>query len=158
MRKPKLDFLSCLAMFCEEAGNSTLPKLPKTLAACGDQLYELQHARYELNKQLEKIREAERVLEERIINELPKDEASGISGKVATVRILRKVNPVVDTQNNGWDKVWGWIRKQKGNDGFSILGKSLNKTALKEIQEAGKEVPGLTTFTDLSVSCTKVKR
>jgi hypothetical protein len=136
-------------------------KLPKTIAQCADLLYQTQRERYELNKQIAKMKELETALEEKIINELPKESATGISGKIANVKIVPGSVPVVDTENDGWNKVWAWITKAnaktKSLDAFSILGKSLNKTAIRELQDAKIEIPGVKEFNFKDVSCTKVK-
>lgn len=136
-------------------------KLPKTVAECADLLYQTQQRRFEINREIDKLKELERALEDKIIAELPKDKASGIAGKVANVKIVPKSIPVVDTENDGWNKVFTWImavnKKTKTLDGFSILGKSISKTAIKELQEAGVAVPGVKEFSFKDLSITKVK-
>jgi hypothetical protein len=136
-------------------------KLPKSLGACADLLYETQHKRYEIQKEIAKLSSLERALEERIIEELPKSEASGIAGKRARVKVVTKTIPVVESET-GWDKIWDFIRKPRGKgvpkdfNGFSLLQRRLNTSTLKELHENGVVVPGVTTFTDVSISCTKV--
>lgn len=132
--------------------------MPKTIAEQGDLLYRVTNARLELNRTaVTYLSELETALENNIIEKLPKDNATGISGKVANVKIVPFSVPQVDTENGGWDKVWTWIKKQKGLDGFAILGRSINKKAIEELQEAGKQIPGTKKFTGKKVSCTKVK-
>lgn len=136
-------------------------KLPKTVAECADLLYQTREERFKLNKQVKKLQELETLLEEKIINELPKDKATGISGKVANVKVVPGSVPVVDTEKDGWNKVWAWImavnKKTKTLNGFSILGKSLSKTSVMELRDAGIEIPGIKEFHFKDVSCTKVK-
>ena len=132
--------------------------MPKTIAEQGDLLYQVTAARLELARTaVAYLSELETALENNIIENLPKENASGISGRVANVKIIPFSVPQVDTENNGWDKVWGWIKKQKGLDGFAILGRSLNKKAVEELNEGGKIIPGTKRFTGKKVSCTKVK-
>lgn len=130
---------------------------PKQIAECADLLYVLDKARLALSKQLTRISELERAIEVKIIEELPQSNATGISGQVANVRITTKAIPIVDTENGGWDRVWGWIRKQKGVEGFALLQRRLNAKALQDLTENGVKIPGITSFIDKSVSCTKAK-
>lgn len=128
-------------------------KLPKTIAECADLLYTTSALRLALGKQLARLSELETRLENEIIDKLPKENATGIAGKVARVRIIPFSVPQVDTENGGWEKLWKWIKKQDGVEGFAVLGRTLNK---KNVEELGKQVPGVKNFNGKKVSCTKV--
>lgn len=131
-------------------------KIPATIAKCADLLYLTQQARYKVNKQAAKLKELETALEEHIINNLPKD-STGVAGRTAQVRVESDPVQTVDVENEGWEKLWAWVKKQRGTDGFAILNRAINRKAIGELQEAGKEVPGLKTFNQKWVSCTKLK-
>ena len=130
--------------------------IPPNIAECADLLYTVSHARISLAKQLLRLGELEGKLETKIIEELPKENASGISGKIANVRIIPFSVPQVDTEGGGWDKLWTWVKAQRGLTGFAVLGRSLNKTAVRELQDAKKILPGVKTFNGKNVSCTKI--
>lgn len=115
--------------------------LPKTLAACADELYTTRQARFALDKQVDALKAREAQLSEELINKLPKSQASGIAGKVARATIETKtVCQVVD-----WDKVNGYILKNaKKNPGvFALYQRRIGESAVKEMWEAGREVPGV---------------
>lgn len=130
--------------------------IPPTIAECADLLYIVSHARILLGKLLAPLSELETKLENKIIEELPKENASGISGKIANVRIVPFSVPQVDVEGGGWDKLWTWVKAQRGLTGFVVLGRSLNKTAVRELQDAKKILPGVKTFNGKNVSCTKI--
>ena len=130
--------------------------LPKNIADCADKLYEVTRARIHLNREIALLAELETGLEEKIINELPKENASGISGRIANVKIIPFSVSQVDVENGGWEKVWGWIKKQRGVEGFAILNKAINRKSIEELQEGKKVIPGLKRFNGKKVSCTRI--
>ena len=124
-------------------------KLPRTLAECADKLYETREARHAIQKEADKLAEIESQLREHIIANLPKDEASGIAGKVARVSLEKKAVPTVED----WSKVQAYIKK---HNAFDLLQRRLNETAVKDRAENGKPVPNVGSFITVKVSCTKV--
>jgi len=115
--------------------------LPKTLAACADELYTTRQARFTLQKQVEALVARESALSEELIKKLPKSQASGIAGKVARATIESKlVCQVVD-----WDKVNAYIVKNAKKDPgvFALYQRRIGEAAVKEMWQAGKEVPGV---------------
>jgi hypothetical protein len=125
-------------------------KLPKTLAACADLLYELQEERKTIEKSAKALEDKEKALRAHLINTLPKSYATGVSGKKANVRIVTEDVPQV----KDWPKFYEFIKK---NNAFELLNKALNKAAVKERMEAKKAVPGVGTFRAVKVSLTKAK-
>ena len=126
-------------------------KLPTNVAQCADLLYMVTHARLELQHKVTKLAEVESKLEGYIIDNLPKSQASGISGRVAHVQITTKVVPRVED----WDKLYAHIKKTKAWD---LLQRRINTGAVKERWENQKDIPGVGTFNVVSVSCTAVKK
>ena len=124
-------------------------KLPKTLAACADLLYQTKAARLLLAKQVDDLAKRETLLKDHLIDNLPKGDASGIAGKVARVSVETKVIPKVED----WDKLHTFIKK---TGAWELLGRTISATAVKERWEAKKVVPGVGTFNAFTVSCTKV--
>ena len=121
---------------------------PKTLGAVVDALYEARVERLALSKQVDAIKARERVLSDRLINELPKSDAQGVTGKLARATI--KVKDVATVKD--WSKFYKYILRKKD---FSLMQRRIaNASALEQI-EAGDKIPGVETFPVVTVSCTK---
>lgn len=120
-----------------------------TLAQVADLLYQTREKRYALNKAVEALEKLEGELKDRLINELPKGEASGIAGKSARVSI--EVKPVPRAED--WEKVFAYVKK---NNAFDLLQRRLNDAAVRERWEAGKQVPGVNTFQAVVVKINKL--
>ena len=123
--------------------------IPKNVAAAGDLLYTLREQRLEIEAQANEVLKKEAQVREFIINNLPKQEASGVRGRVAQVRIEKK--DVATAEN--WAKIQDYIRK---NDAFDLMQRRLNDAAVKARWEEGKKIPGVKKFSVVTVSCTKL--
>lgn len=124
-------------------------KPPKQLAACADMLYALREERYALQHQAERIEEKEKLLREHLIEQLPKGDASGISGKTARVF----VENVQVARVEDWDALYAHIKK---TGSFELLQRRPSETAIRERWDAGKAVPGVTTLTNPVLRLNKV--
>lgn len=124
-------------------------KLPKSLAACADLLYTTKQARLAADKVAEELKKKEAAIEEHIIANLPKSDATGIAGKVARASIVVKTIPIV----KDWDAFYAYIKK---NNAFELLQRRLSEGAIQERWDAKKTVPGVDTFKRSKVSLTKV--
>lgn len=124
-------------------------KIPKTIGACADRLYELKGEMSKLNKLLEEMDKERKTIQEHVINELPKSSATGVSGKAANVRVVTKEVPQV----KDWDAFYGYVRKTKRTD---LLQRRLSEGAIGELLDSGVKVPGVQNFTAVSISLTKV--
>lgn len=129
-------------------------KLPKTLAACADLLYNTRVARYELAKQLDAMKATEAALTERLIQELPKSSATGVAGKAARVSVVLKT--VVKTDD--FDAVLAYVVKNyKKNPGTAaLIQRRVGDAAVREMWNAGKEVPGVSPMDVPVLSVNKV--
>jgi hypothetical protein len=114
-------------------------KPPKSLAACADLLYSVREERLAAQKVADALKEKETLLQEHLINNLPKSQAGGIIGKLASVVLDSKVVPKVED----WDALYKYVLKTKS---FSFLQRRLSETAIQEIWDNGKEVPGVSQF------------
>lgn len=124
---------------------------PKSLATCADLLFQTRVERLELSKQVEELAKKEATLREHLINNLPKSDATGISGKFATARIeMKSVVQVTD-----WDAVYQFVIKNAKKGGFALLQRRISDSAVREIWEAHKEVPGCAAMNIPVVSLTK---
>ena len=123
-------------------------KFPKSMGLCADRLYELRKKRLEEQKKVEAIEAEEKALKEHIIENLPKSQLTGASGKVANVKIVPKEIP----QIQDIEALYGFIRKTKRTD---LLQKRLNESAIKDLIDSGKTPPGVILFPTKSISLTK---
>ena len=124
-------------------------KVPKTLGACADRLYELKDEIGELNKQVAVLETEQSAIKTHLIEHLPKSEATGVAGNLARATI--KVEPV--PQAKDWDLIRAYIVKTKSWD---LLQKRLSNGAVGLRWDEGKLIPGIEAFNVVKVSITKV--
>ena len=125
-------------------------KLPKSLAACADLYSTLRDERLAKDKEAAKLKEQEEFVKQYLIDNIPKSEATGVSGKVAQVSVVRKKVPKV----GDWAKFQAHILKTKD---FSLLNRAINKKAITERWDANKAVPGVEAFDVVELSLHKLK-
>ena len=122
--------------------------VPKTLGGCADKLYDVRAEKAQVKKVLAELDEQEKILKNHIIDELPKSQAEGITGRKAKVTInTKKIGSVKD-----WDMLYKYILRHKH---FSLLQRRLSDSAVQERWEDKKKIPGVEPFTVVKVSCTK---
>lgn len=124
-------------------------KIPKTIGACADLLYETKRKRLALQKQVEALEAEENALKEHIIATLPKSDASGVAGKLARVTVTSKEVPVV----KDWPAFYKYILKHKS---FDLLQRRLSDAAVKSRIEDGERLPGVETFNAKLVNLNKL--
>lgn len=124
-------------------------KIPKSIGACADLLFDIRQERLAAQKIVDAIREEEQILIDHIIDNVPKGD-TGAAGKHHQVSVYTDVVP----QAEDWDKVFKYI-KRTGE--FDLLQRRLNSAAVKERWEDNKSIPGVTTFNAVKVSLTKKK-
>lgn len=124
-------------------------KFPKEMGKCADMLYALREKRLAGQKVVDAVETEEKALKEYIVNNLPKSAASGVLGAVAKVSVTTKMVPQV----KDWTLFYAYVKK---TNGFDLLNRALNKSAVEARYEAGKKVPGVKDFSAVSVSCTKI--
>lgn len=124
-------------------------KLPKTLAACADKLYETREKRLEIMRKVKELEELEAALKQHLINELPEQDSSGIAGKSCRVTLVHKEVPYA----KDWKEIYEHIMK---TGHFDLLGRRLNNNAVQDRWEDGVDIPGVETYTTTTVSINKV--
>ena len=92
--------------------------IPKTLGACADKLWQLREKRSQLQHQADTLEAEEKAIKEYLINNLPKSEADGVTGKVAKVLIKTRSVPSV----KDWDSFYKHILK---TGDFSLLARKV---------------------------------
>lgn len=138
------------ALINRKTGEYDFPKKP---ALAADILYRARKLRLDLQHRVEKLDKLETAIENYFIDTLPQSNATGISGQVATVAILPRPIPVVES-DGGWDKLYAFIVKNKA---FELLQRRLSEGAVKERLDDGQRIPGVTIFNAKKVSCTAIK-
>lgn len=117
-------------------------KLPKTLAACADLYYTTMQARLAKDKEAAELKAAESYIAEHLIQNLPKGEATGISGKLCSVRVEnKKTFRVTD-----WDKLWTYVFKNKSKGSPALLQRRISTEAIQDIVNSGKTVDGVESY------------
>lgn len=115
-----------------------------------DALYETRQKRLEIQKQVAALEEQEKRYKAWLIDNLPKSEASGVSGKLARVTIVTKQEPTVTDER----KFRRYLYKSKRWELAYKLRPS--SAAVKEAWEGGEEIPGVGAFAVVSVSMNKL--
>ena len=133
-----------------EKKKPTVYKFPKTMGACADAYFKLTLRKSEAQKVVDAIDDEIAAFKKHIIDNLPKSEATGVSGKLANVIVTTKDIPKVDD----WEAFYKHVKKT-GN--FFLLQKRLSDAAIKDIWESNKEVPGVGHFSVTSLSLKKLK-
>lgn len=122
--------------------------IPTTPGACVDKLYALERKRAEAQHKVDEIKKEYRVLEDHLLNTLPKDQLDGAIGRTATAKIQYSNVPTVED----WDKVHAYIIRHKAWD---LMQKRLSTEACRLRWEDKKAIPGVGVFRKISLSLTK---
>jgi hypothetical protein len=124
-------------------------KFPKLIGDCVDRLYKLRALRLQISKQEAQVKAEETALKDHLLKQYGKQKLTGVRGRVAQLTIDKKTYPSV----KDWGKCFPWVAKHKRWD---LLRKQLNDAAWREMDDAGKTIPGVEAFTDVTFSVTKL--
>lgn len=118
-----------------------LPPVPKKPAEMADQLYTTRAERLRLSKVVELYEKRESELRDKLIEMLPKGEATGTRGKLASVYIENKEIATV----KDWDAFHGWLltAAKKDPGAWGMLQRRLNDSVVLEVMGSGKKVAGV---------------
>lgn len=119
-----------------------------TLGEAADMLYEKRKERMEAQKVVDTIKKCEAELTTYIINNLSKEDAEGVSGKIARVNVTVDAIPTVED----WEKFYSFIHEKRM---FALLQKRVSPAAVKDMWNDDVEVPGVGVFNKVGVSCVK---
>lgn len=125
-------------------------RIPTKPAQCADLLYKTRQQRLNLEREVKKLEELESALKEYFINNLSKQDSTGIAGQLARVQIKPEVVPIVED----WPKFYNYVKK---TGEFELLQKRLSRQAVEERWEAKRTVPGIGRLNAKKVSCTLIK-
>jgi hypothetical protein len=115
-----------------------------------NRVFKAREERLALQKVVDQMKEAEDADMLTLKNQAIAEGLTEIGTEIAVIKVKPVRNPVV----TNWEKLYSFIRER---DDFSLLYKSLSKTAVKEYWEEGDEVPGVSAEDDYSISISKVK-
>lgn len=124
-------------------------KIPKSMGACADLLYDMKQERLAAERVVDAMKNNENILLTHIIDNLPKGD-TGACGKHHKAVVYTESIPRVED----WDKTYAYIKR---HNAFELLQRRLNAAAVKERLEDGKQIPGVGSFSVVKVSLTKVK-
>lgn len=124
-------------------------RIPKTLGACADLLFDIRTQRLEAQKVVDAFKAQETELRDHIIENVEKG-SSGAIGKHHQVQVYTDAVPRIEDP----DALYKYIKK---TGAFDLLQRRLNDAAIKERWEDQKQVPGVGTFNVVKVSLTKKK-
>ena len=125
-------------------------KIPTKLAEVADLYYTTRDRRLAMEKEAESVKAEEAQLREHLINNLPKSQAGGIAGKLARVEIKKR-----DVPKLADEKKFMKFAKKPGNE--DLVKETMVVSAVQQRWEAGKAIPGVETFTIVSLSVSKLK-
>lgn len=124
--------------------------LPRTLGACADELYQLREERSRVNQQLAQLDARRKELEAHLVDQLDASDASGVKGKLANASITtQRVHSATD-----WPAIYKWVARTKQ---WQVLQRRLSSSAISELEESGKKVPGTEPFNLKKVNLTRVR-
>lgn len=124
-------------------------KMPKTLGATIDLLFQLREERRGHEAEIRKIKEQEDALEAHLMNNFEKSGLDGAKGKSAVAAL--KHSTVADVTD--WDSYYAYIAKKKAWD---LLQRRPSITALRARWDDGEMVPGVEPKEIVTLSLTKV--
>lgn len=131
-----------------------MKKLPKSMGACADLLYDTRQARLAKEKEAAALKIEEERIKTHIIDNLDKREDTGAAGKRYRAQIKRRRKWRVNAER--WDKFFTWVGKQGR---FDLLQKRLSEQAINELMETApkrSQPPGIEPFDFVDISLTKV--
>ena len=114
-------------------------KIPKKSGDLADRWFDLMQQRLTLQRQVDALEAEERFLKNHIIDTLPANSATGISGQRVTVMIERKERPEI----SDYDAFIEYIAKNRKKGTFALLNRAVNAKSVKEYWAAGQTVPGI---------------
>jgi hypothetical protein len=154
-----------LELALAEVRNYEYPKgfvAPRNVAVAADAYATAKGERLALQKQVDALEVTERALKMWLISNLPKGEASGVSGKIARVKLVIKDIPIAtDWKLLYKSMVDQYIMHSRKKDGledsaFAPINRSLTATSIKEVWADGGDVPGVGVMHRADLSLSKI--
>lgn len=127
------------------------PKAPtaKMLADKADEYHTTREQRLAIEKQAKALQKQETELKNWLIDNIPKSEVTGVTGKLVRVSIVRKEKPAAED----WPALYAHMQE---TGEFDLVQRRVSETAVRARWEDGKDVPGVGHFHYVDVSVNKV--
>ena len=123
-------------------------EFPEDLGACIDKYYQLRAQRLNLEKEVKERKRTERAYMEHIVAQLRAIKMENGGGLKANASIKEVEMPTP----KDWPAIWEYIKE---NNAFDLLQKRLSSKAVQERWDQEIVIPGIETFTKVSLSLTK---
>lgn len=123
--------------------------LPSSTGRCADAYHDIRELRLAMKKEVDAIEEREKEIKQYILDNLSASDDTGASGRYYRAQITTQDEPTV----TDWDDFWDYVFEEDRTD---LVQKSIARKAVKEMQEAGERIPGVTKITVKKVSITKI--
>lgn len=123
--------------------------LPKSIGLCADLYSDVRALRLMMEKEVEVVQARETEIKNHIIDNLSKSDDTGAAGKRFRAQIVMKEVP----QIADWAVFTGYVLE---HDRFDLVQKRLGENAVKDMWEAGEDIPGVAKFNTPTVSITKI--
>lgn len=117
----------------------------RTLAVISDEIQEIQIDVKDLNKEIEALEKKKAFLEKELEEEAEKQGLKSGSGAASSFKIEAETVP----QGSNWDETYEFIHENKY---YHLLQKRFAVTAIRELWELGKDIPGVNKFTKNKVT------
>lgn len=128
-------------------------KLPEKIGGLLDYRFKLKLQKEAVEKFLKGITEDITRVEDAIFLQFKSDDIKGARGDLAQASISTQIIPIAED----WDEIYKYIKKTRGNDGFSLLQRRLGTATIKEMWADGKEIKGIGKMEKQRLSVTKIK-
>ena len=123
---------------------STPESFPDTIGGCLAELAKVKALKEKAETKVQPLAERESALRNHLLSTFKKDDLNGAKGSGLAISIVTTKSPKVAD----WDAFLVYAKK-KGND--DLLNRAVNSAAWRERTEAGKAVPGIEVFTNVSL-------
>jgi hypothetical protein len=122
-----------------------LPGPKATPGEIADSRFELETRLKAANAEVKRLEGLRVELDDIVRAAAAKLKGTGFAGKLGTITVTRENKFVIDTEKNGWDKFYAYIKK---TGSFDLLQKRIGEKALQDRIDAGVkwETLGVTTF------------
>lgn len=123
--------------------------MPASIGLCADLYSEVRELRLAMQKIVDDVKARETEIKEHIIDNLSKSSDTGAAGRKYRAQIVTKEVPTL----KDWTAFTAYVAE---NNRFDLMHKRIADTAVKDMWEAGADVPGVGKFKAVDVSITKL--
>lgn len=123
--------------------------LPPSMGRCADLYSDVRALRLQMDKEVDAVKAREAEIREWIINNLSKSDDTGASGLRYRAQIVMKDIP----RPANWEAIHKFVQE---SGRFDLLQRRLGEKAVKDMLDAGEQIPGVEVVHVPEVSITKI--